>query len=321
MARAVEKLTALQAKRANKPGLLSDGKGLCLRIGTRGAKSWVLRYMLDGRAREMGLGSYHDISLAEARDRARHFRRMVKEGLDPIDDRRARRAAQRAERAKVMTFRECAEAFIAAHQAGWRNAKHAAQWPSTLETYVYPHLAALPVDTIDTSLVMKALEPIWLAKPETAGRVRGRIESVLDWAAARGYRTGENAARWRGHLENLLPRKLKVRRVEHHAALPYAELGAFMSELRQQTGVAARALEFTILTASRTGEVIGARWDEISMAERLWPVPSDRMKASREHRVPLSPHAVAIIEEMRTIRVGDLFFPAAAPASRSAIWR
>jgi integrase len=322
MARAVEKLTALQAKRANKPGLLSDGKGLCLRIGTRGAKSWVLRYMLDGRAREMGLGSYHDISLAEARDRARHFRRMVKEGLDPIDDRRSRRAAQRAERAKVMTFRECAEAFIAAHQAGWRNAKHAAQWPSTLETYVYPHLAALPVDTIDTSLVMKALEPIWLAKPETAGRVRGRIESVLDWAAARGYRTGENPARWRGHLENLLPRKLKVRRVEHHAALPYAELGAFMSELRQQTGVAARALEFTILTASRTGEVIGARWDEISMAERLWTVPSDRMKASREHRVPLSPHAVAILEEMRTIRVGDFVFPggrAGQPISNMAM--
>jgi hypothetical protein len=222
MARTVEKLTALQAKRANNPGLLSDGKGLCLRIGDGGAKSWVLRYMLHGRAREMGLGSYHDVSLAEARDRARRFRRMVKEGIDPIDDRRAHRAAQRVQQAKVKIFRECAEAFIAAHQPGWRNAKHAAQWPSTLEAYVYPHLAALPVSTIDTSLVMKVLEPIWLAKPETAGRVRGRIESVLDWAAARGYRTGENPARWRGHLENLLPRKSKVRRVEHHAALPYA---------------------------------------------------------------------------------------------------
>jgi len=322
MARAVEKLTALQAKRANKPGLLSDGKGLCLRIGDGGAKSWVLRYMLDGRAREMGLGSYHDINLAEARDRARNFRRMVKEGIDPIDNRRAGRAAQRAERAKVMTFRECAEAFIAAHQAGWRNAKHAAQWPSTLEAYVYPHLAALPVGTIDTSLVMKALEPIWLAKPETAGRVRGRIESVLDWAAARGYRTGENPARWRGHLENLLPRKSKIRSVEHHAALPYAELRGFMTELRQQAGVAARALEFTILTASRTGEAIGACWDEISMAERLWTVPPGRMKASREHRVPLSPHAVAILEEMRTIRVGDFVFPgsrAGQPISNMAM--
>jgi integrase len=309
MARAVERLTALQARRASRPGLLADGKGLCLRVGESGAKSWVLRYMLDGRAREMGLGSYYDLSLTEARERARGFRKMVKEGIDPIDDRRARRAAQRAERAKVVTFKECAEAFIAAHQAGWRNPKHAAQWPSTLSVYVYPHLGALPVHMIDTSLVMKALEPIWFAKSETAGRVRGRIESVLDWAAARGYRTGENPARWRGHLENLLPRKSKVRRVEHHAALPYAELGAFIAELRQQAGVAARALEFTILTASRTGEVIGARWHEISMAERLWTVPAGRMKAGRDHRVPLSPQAIAISEEMRTVRVGDFVFP------------
>ena len=314
MARAVEKLTALQAKRASKPGLLSDGKGLCLRIGDGGAKSWVLRYMLYSRAREMGLGSYHDISLAEARDRARNFRRMVKEGIDPIDNRRAGRAAQRAERAKVMTFRECAESFIAAHQAAWRNAKHAAQWPSTLDAYVHPYFGTLPVHAVDTSLVMGALEPIWLAKPETAGRVRGRIESILDWATARGYRAGENPARWRGHLENLLPSKSKIRRVEHHAALPYAELGAFMAQLRQQAGVAARALEFTILTASRTGEAIGASWDEISMAERLWIVPPRRMKASQEHRVPLSPHTIAILEEMRTVRVADFVFPGGRPS-------
>jgi integrase len=322
MAKPVERLTALQAKRASVPGLLGDGKGLYLRVGDGEAKSWVLRYMLDGRAHEMGLGSYYDLSLAEARERARAFRKMVKDGVDPIDKRRVERAARRAERAKVMTFRQCAEIYVAAHQAGWRNQKHAAQWPSTLSAYVYPHFGALPVQAIDTALVTKALEPIWLKKPETAGRVRGRIESILDWATARGYRKGENPARWRGHLENLLPKKSKVRRVEHHAALPYGELAAFMAELRQQTGVAARALEFTILTASRTGEVIGARWDEISMAERLWTVPPGRMKASREHRVPLSPHAVAILEEMRTIRVGDFVFPggrAGQPISNMAM--
>jgi integrase len=308
MGRAVERLTALQAKRANAPGLLSDGKGLCLRVGDGGAKSWVLRYMLDGRPHEMGLGSFYDLSLAEARERAREFRKMVKDGVDPIDDRRARRAAQRAERAKVMTFRQCAEAYVAAHQAGWRNRKHAAQWPSTLSAYVYPHFGPLPVHAIDTGLVTKTLEPIWLKKPETAGRVRGRIESILDWATARGYRQGENPARWRGHLENLLPKKSKVRRVEHHAALPYAELGTFMTELRQQNGIAARALEFAILTAARTGEAIGARWDEINTAERLWTVPAERMKAGREHRVPLSPQAIAILEEMRAIRAGDFIF-------------
>jgi integrase len=311
MGRAVERLTALQAKRANAPGLLSDGKGLCLRVGDGGAKSWVLRYMLDGRPHEMGLGSFYDLSLAEARERAREFRKMVKDGVDPIDDRRARRAAQRAERAKVMTFRQCAEAYVAAHQAGWRNRKHAAQWPSTLSAYVYPHFGPLPVHAIDTGLVTKTLEPIWLKKPETAGRVRGRIESILDWATARGYRQGENPARWRGHLENLLPGKSKVRRVEHHAALPYAEIWSFMSELRQQGGVAARALEFAILTAARTGEVIGARWDEIDFAERLWTVPAQRMKAAREHRVPLSEPVLAILKEMQKVRSGNFVFPGA----------
>jgi integrase len=234
---------------------------------------------------------------------------MVKDGLDPIDDRRALRAAKRAERAKVMTFRQCAEAYVAAHQAGWRNHKHAAQWPSTLSAYVYPHFGSLPVQVIDTGLVTKALEPIWLEKPETAGRVRGRIESILDWATARGYREGENPARWRGHLENLLPKKSKVRRVEHHAALPYAELGTFMTELRQQNGIAARALEFTILTAARTGEAIGARWDEINVADRLWTISATRMKAGKEHRVPLSDRALAILEEMWAIRPGEFVFP------------
>ena len=307
--RTVERLTALQAKRATKAGLLGDGKGLYLRVGDSGSKSWVLRYMLDGRAREMGIGSYYDLSLAEARERARGFRKMVKDGVDPIDDRRVRRALLRAERAKVMTFRQCAEAYIVTHQASWRSQKHTAEWTRTLEVYVYPVFGATPAQVIDVGLVMKVLDGIWLAKPETAGRIRGRIEAILNWATARGYRKGDNPARWRGHLENLLPRKSKLRPVQHHAALPYAELGAFMADLRQQNGIGARALEFAILTAARTGEVIGARWDEINFGEKLWTVPAARMKAGREHRAPLSYATIEILEKMLAIRTGEFVFP------------
>jgi integrase len=257
----------------------------------------------------MGIGSYFDYTLSEARERARQYRKLVKEGVDPIEVRRERRGAALAERAKTVTFREAAEAYIKAHQAGWRNPKHAKQWPSTLGTYVYPVFGSLPVQAVDVGLVMKVLEPIWAAKPETAGRVRGRIESVLDWAAARGYRQGENPARWRGHLENLLPKKSKIRRVEHHAALAYTELPGFMAELRDQEGVAARALEFAILTAARTGEVIGAKWPEINFTDRLWTVPAERMKAGREHRVPLSDDAIAILEKMQKSREGEFVFP------------
>jgi integrase len=208
-----------------------------------------------------------------------------------------------------MTFREGAETYIAAHKAGWKNPKHAAQWPATLATYVYPVFGDLPVQAIDTGLVMKALEPIWTAKPETATRVRGRIESVIDWATARGYRQGENPARWRGHLENLFPKKSKVRRVEHHPALPYDEIGAFTASLRGQGGIGARALEFLILTAARTGEVIGARWDEFDLAQKVWTVPAERMKAGKEHRVPLSAPALAIVEAMRETRESEFVFP------------
>jgi integrase len=236
---------------------------------------------------------------------------MRLDGIDPIEARRVTRNKVRLEAAQAMTFRQCAEAYIISHESGWRNARHAKQWPATLETYVYPVVGPLPVRAIDVSLVMKVLEPIWTLKPETASRVRGRIESVLDWAAARKFRQGENPARWRGHLEKLLPKKSKVRRVEHHAALPYDELAEFMIDLRQQKGVAARALEFTILTASRAGEVIGARWGELNLAEKLWTIPGGRMKAGREHRVPLSDKAIAIIEEMRSFRQSDFVFPGA----------
>jgi integrase len=286
-----------------------DGGGLWLQVSATGVKSRDFRFKEAGKLREMGLGPMHTIGLAEAREKARDCRRMRLDGTDPIEAKKAARQSKRLEAAKAMTFRQCAEAYIAAHKASWRNPKHAAQWPSTLAAYVNSVFGSLPVQAIDVGLVMKVLEPIWPTKPETAGRVCGRVESVLDWATARGYRQGENPARWRGHIENLLPKKGKGRRVEHHATLPYPEIGPFIAELRQQEGVAAQALEFTILPAARTGEVIGAKWDEFDLGERLWTVPSELMKAGKEHRVPLSDAALTIVEKMAEIRQSEFAFP------------
>jgi integrase len=325
---ASEKLTALKVDRARTPGLLNDGKGLYLRIAAGKAgvtKSWVFRFMITGRAREMGLGSLDVVSLGEARERAREWRRLVKEGVDPIEARNARRAAARVETAKALSFAECAQRYIMAHRDSWKNAKHAGQWSATLEAYVFPTIGKLPVASIDTALVTKTLEPIWAAKPHTASRVRGRIEAVLDWATAHKHRLGENPARWKGHLEFLLPRTSKLTRVERHAALPYAEVSAFMAELQQQNNSAAvRALEFTILTATRTGEVLGARWDELDLTEKVWAIPPSRMKAGAAHRVPLCNRTIEILEEMRIIRQGVLVFPGARkerPLSHEAMLR
>ena len=305
MARAIGRLTALKVEKAKKPGMYADGGGLYLRVTPEGAKNWVLRYMLDRRPRWMGLGPLALYGLQEARAKALDARRKRHEGMDPIDARRAERARQRLDAAKAVTFKQCAEAYINAHRAGWRNGKHAGQWSATLSTYAYPIIGALPVQAVDTGLVLKVLEPIWTTKPETAGRLRGRIESILDSAKVRGYRDGENPARWRGHLDKLLAARAKVRAVEHHAALPYAELPAFLASLREQEGIAARALEFLILTAARTGEVIGARWSEIDLLDKTWTLPAARMKAHREHRVPLSARALAILDEMRAVRDGN----------------
>lgn len=309
MARTIGKLTALAITQAKRRGYYGDGGGLFLQVSASGAKSWVFRFKESGRLREMGLGPTHTVSLAEARQKALECRKARLDGRDPIEARKQERMQTKFDVAKTITFAACAERYIASHKAGWRNSKHAAQWPATLATYVYPVFGSLPVQAVDVGLVMKAIEPIWVQKPETAGRVRGRIENVLDWATARGYRQGENPARWRGHLENLLPKKAKVRRVEHHAALPYAEIAAFIAELRRQEGVAARALEFAILTAARTGEVIGAKWDEIDLGERLWTVPAERMKAGKEHRVPLSDAALAILEDLRKVQRDNFVFP------------
>jgi integrase len=304
-----------------------DGGGLYLQVTPSKAdgpvnKSWLFRYATgeiktsrNGKPRPvehaMGLGSYPDVSLADARKKAAGARKLREDGRDPIKARDAERAAQVAATAKAMTFDQCRDAYLASHQVGWRSGKHGKQWARSLDMYVTPVFGKLPVQTIDVALVMKVLEPMWLTVPDTASRVRGRIESVLDWARVRGYRYGENPARWRGHLDHLLPTRARVRAVKHHAALPYAEIAAFMAELRTRPAIAARALEFTILTAARSGEVFGARWDEIDLAAKVWTVPANRMKGGREHRVPLAPPALRVIDHQAHVRENDFVFPGA----------
>lgn len=293
------RLTAAKVKREKAPGMYADGGGLYLQVRGATSRCWILRYTLDGRARYLGLGSADVISLADARARADDARRLLVDKIDPIEHRAAARQAARRARAAVVTFREAATRYIAAHAPGWRNATHAKQWPATLEAHVYPILGPLPVQAIDTGLVVKVLEPIWLTIPETAGRVRGRVESVLDWAAARGYRQGDNPARWRGHLDHLLPSRASVRGVKHHAALPFLEIGAFFAALGARAGVAPRALAFTILTAARTSEALGASWAEIDLDAAVWTVPPERIKTKREHRVPLSPPALVLLRQIK----------------------
>ena len=264
----------------------------------------------------MGLGSYPDISLADARESARQARRLKASGVDPLDDRRTLKAKKTLEAAKAVTFRKCAEEYIAGRKIGWKNKKHAGQWSNTLGAYAYPFFGHLPVQAVDVTLVHKALSPIWETKTETASRVRGRIEAVLDWAKVRGYRSGENPARWKGHLENLFPSRTKVHRVEHHAALPYDEIGTFMRELRQNDTQGSRALQFTILTACRTGEALSAEWSEFDLVKGVWTIPAGRMKAGREHRVPLSASALKLLETIAAEAGESLYVFPGATASK-----
>lgn len=303
------KLSALKVSKLSKPGVYGDGAGLWIRVADGGSKYWIYRYMLDGRARWMGLGSFPDVSLEEAREKAATARKQARTGVDPLVQRATEKAAVRLVAARSITFQKCADDYIAAHSPGWKNPKHCDQWKNTIATYCAPVLGDLPVHEIDTGLVMKVLEPIWGTKTETASRLRGRIESILDWAAVRGYRQGENPARWKGHLATLLPRASKVSRTEHHAALPFLEIADFMKKLAEQPGVGARALEFAILTACRSGEVRGATWGEIDIDQRVWTIPGYRMKAGREHRAPLSDTAVALLEKMKLEQRGELVFP------------
>ena len=309
MARQVNRLTAAGVAKISTRGMHPDGDGLYLQVSNGGAKSWIYRYSLNGRSREMGFGPARVVGLKAAREKAARARRLRYDGVDPIDARRVERARLSQPVSRAPTFRTAANAYIAAHEAGWRNAKHRYQWRATLSTYAEPFVGTVPVDRIATPDILKILEPIWAVKPETATRVRARVEAVLDWAAARGHRKGENPARWKGHLDKLLPASGKLRRVTHYAALPYGQIADFMRKTQARPGTAASALKFLILTACRTGEVLGARWSEIDLAAKLWVVPGGRMKAHKEHRVPLSGEAVRLLEVQRKLALGEFVFP------------
>ena len=317
--RATNRLTEIAVRAAKVYGRYADGDGLYLQVSRNGSRSWVLRYRKGSRRHDLGLGPLSVISLAEARRRAQRIRQQLLDGIDPMQQRRADETQALLDAAKAMTFDQCRDAFIAGHEAGWKNAKHRQQWMSTLETYASPVIGKLPVASVDVGLVLRVLESIWTTKPETAGRLRGRIERILSWATTRGYRMDENPARWKGHLDQSLPAQGKVRRVEHHAALPFGEVPAFLVELRAQSGAAAAALELTILTAARTGEVLGARWSEVDLDKATWTVPADRMKSRREHRVPLSDAALAVLRQVARGSAGRLHL--SRPTSRPATFQ
>ena len=304
--RKIQKLTALAVKNLSKPGYHSDGAGLYLQVSPTGSKSWVFRYSRLGKPHELGLGSLNAVSLANARIKAEELRLQLATGTDPLLARKQAQLAASLERARAMTFDQCAEAYIKAHRADWKNPKHVAQWVSTLNTYASPSIGKLPVAEIDTSMIVGLLRDIWEVKTETASRVRGRIEKILDWATTSQFRFGENPARWKGHLENLLAKPSKAKKVEHHPALSWQEMGDFMVELRKQAGVAARALEFTILTVARSGTTFGATWDEIDFDTKIWTIPARRMKAEKEHRVPLSTTSMKLLQSLP--KTGELIF-------------
>ena len=282
-----------------KPGKYADGGGLYLIVADSGSRKWVFRFTRNGKAREMGLGAASGSTLADARHKAAEAQRLIADGKDPL--------SERAKQNETPTFEKMAEEVIASLEQGFRNEKHRKQWRSTLQAYAGP-LMALKVDAIETDDILKVLSPIWAIKQETASRIRGRIEKILDAAKARGYRRADNPARWRGHLDHLLPKQSKLSR-GHHEAMPYVDIPAFLETLRQRNAIAGLALEFCILTAARTGEVLGARWEEISMAGRIWTIPANRMKAGRQHRVPLTGRAIEILEIMGAARTGDFIFP------------
>ena len=324
MARTLNRLSALKVARAKQPGMYADGGGLYLRVAEGGSKQWVFRYAAGTRDRDMGLGPVHTLRLPEAREKAREARLLRLEGIDPIEAKRARMAALKAADARAMTFKQCAEGFIKDNEASWTSARHRQEWVGSLVRLVYPTLGSLPVAAIDTPLVLKVLKPIWEKTPETASRVRGRIENVLGWATVHHYRAVDNPARWGGLLEHALPARSKIAKVEHHAALPYGEIGAFMAKLREDSGVAAACLQFITLTAARLDEARSATWDEIDLPNRIWIVPARRMKADKEHRVPLSASAVTVLEQMQEIRQNDYVFPGrleGRPIGDNTIWR
>lgn len=311
MPKKAKELSALEVNRLTAPGLYFVGgvAGLALQVTGADSRSWILRATVGSRRRDMGLGGFPDVTLAGAREAARTARAKIKDGIDPVEETKAKRSALLAAQASAITFGEAAAKFIQAHESGWKNAKHASQWTTTLETYAFPTIGKIRVSDIQTAHVITILEKIWTTKTETASRLRGRIESVLDWATVRGYRKGDNPARWKGHLDKLLPAPSKVQKVQHHTALDYREIAAFMVELAKVEGMGARALEFAILTAARSGEVRGATWAEIDDKAAVWTIPAERMKAEKEHRIPLTATALALLAKLPRIVGTDLIFP------------
>lgn len=304
--------TAYQVRRIKTPGLHAVGgvTGLYLRVKESGARSWALRIVVGERRREVGLGGYPTVTLEKAREYARDARDKVRLGIDPIAAKRDARDALIASDAKRMTFKQAVHGLLRSKSSEFRNEKHAKQWQTTLDTYAIPKIGALPVDQIELPHVMSVLEPIWTTKTETASRLRGRIEAVLAWATVGGYRSGDNPARWRGNLSVVLPKPSKIHKVKHHKALPWHEMGSFISDLRSRNGLAARALEFAILTAARSGEVRLAKWSEIDLEKKSWTVPGDRMKTGKRHHVPLSRPAIRLLNNLAVHENSDYVFAA-----------
>jgi integrase len=295
-------LTARQVETMKTPGDHADGNGLYMRVKPSGMKTWLFRYQVNGHRHAMGLGSTRLKSLAQAREKSYELALKISDGIDPIQERKV------LERKTSITFMDAAARYIKVMRPSWKNVKHAQQWQNTLDKYCTP-IADLPVDKIDSYLVMQCLEPIWAVIPETASRIRGRMEKILDWSRVNGYREGENPARWSGHLDQSLPRKTKITTVKGHASMPYTELPQFWPILNLLQGLGARALEFTILTACRTSEVLNAKWQEIDEPSQIWTIPAERMKAGKEHRVPLSNATLSLLNALKNQQRGDLIFP------------
>lgn len=306
-----KELGALAVSQISRRGINFVGgvTGLALNVTKSGSRSWVLRYQVGGKRRDKGLGGYPDVTLAQAKEAARAARAKITQGIDPVEDARILRSQLIASQASAITFAQAATQYIDAHKDSWRNAKHAQQWTNTLQVYAYPKIGRMLVRDVALPQILAILEPIWRDKTETASRVRGRIESVLDWAAVRGYRTDNNPARWKGLLDKMLPAPGKITKTDHHRALPYKELPAFMARLSEQGGMGAMALEFTILTASRSGEVRGAKWSEFDLDGGVWTIPPERMKMGKEHRAPLSDAALSIIKKQKASAFCEYVFP------------
>ena len=298
---AIHRLTPRKVSTA-KQGKYEDGGGLRLVVGASGSKKWVLRFSLKGKRREMGLGAYPTVSLGDARAMAAEYRQQAADGTDPIK-------ARAVEPVRIPNFTTCAARYIRAHRKGWRNHKHQRQWVTTMKTYARPTIGDMSVDEISTEDILKILKPIWNTKTETAKRVQGRIENILDYASAYKWRDSNNPARWRGHLDKLLPKPSRVKNSRHHPAMPYQEVARFMEELRINQSISALALRFLILTATRTSEVLKAEWAEIDLKTAVWTIPAERMKARREHRIPLTKESIIILKETPKIHGNPYVFP------------